>query len=291
MPDSWNPPSGPPNGAPVHPTDAKREIDDAVVGAQRQDQTLRAHLATLAASRVVAGARLVAAAGDVDEATVLAKRALTRANESARAGQRADAAKWTAAARVFATRMRDGRATVAEAQAELAAAGPRRTQIDTALAENVGRLQAVAAARLPVLGGRKAARSQTLVDETVVALSTPVADLVAQAEADAHAALVAAADDDGTDDLEVAVDDVEREVDDAGTDEILEALRGDLGLPSDGPAGDAGSAPAGPEAPAGSATTSGSAATNGTPASQAGGDRPDRAVADAPVPHASGARS
>ena len=89
----------------------------------------------------------------------------------------------------------------------------------------------------------------------------------------------------------MAVDDVEREVDDAGTDEILEALRSDLGLPSDGPAGDAESAPAEPEASAGPAPTSGPAATNGAPASQAGGDRTDRAAATASVPHASGARS
>jgi hypothetical protein len=282
VPESWKPPSGPPNGAPVHPNDAKREIDDAVVAAQRVDQTLRSQLATVAASRVVAGARLVAATTEVDEATALAKRALTKANEAARAGQRAEAAKLTGAARVFAVRLRDGRAAVADAESTVAGADRRRVELDAALTENVGRLQAVAAARLPILGGRKARGSQTLVDETVAALSAPATGLVARAEADAHAALEAAAEaDDGLDALEVADDDLEREVDDAGTDEILDALRTELGLPPVGPAPTA-AAPADREA---------AGESDGRDTEAPAGDADPGRPAAAPVPHASGARS
>jgi hypothetical protein len=270
VPDSsWKPPSGPPNGAPVHPTDAKREIDEAAATAHSHDQHLRSQLAVVAANQVVVGARLVAAATEVDDALGLAKRALGRANESARAGQRADAAKLTGAAQVFAMRVRDARADATEAEAQLAALASQRQQVEGALADNVGRLQAVAAARLPAIGGRKAARSLALVDETVAAISVPTADLVARAEADAHAALVAAGEAaDADDDLEVDVDDLEREVDDTGTDEILDELRTELGLPTGG-----------------TAAPSGSGDANGAAAEPATGDAAHRA------PHASSARS
>ena len=67
MPDSWMPPSGPPNGVPLHPADAKREIEEATVAARTHDQALRSQIAALSASRVVAEARLVAGATEVDE--------------------------------------------------------------------------------------------------------------------------------------------------------------------------------------------------------------------------------
>lgn len=235
MPDSWNPPTGPPNGIPVHPADAKREIEDAVDAARAHDRALRARVAMLAAARVEAGARLEAAASEIEDARALAKRALVGANEAARAGQRADAARLTGAAQVFAMRLRDARAAVAEWEAVVAASSAQRHELDAGLAENVGRLRAVAAARLPMLGGRKAARSQALVDETVAALSVPVTDLVAQAVADARAELVAADEAaSAADAVEVTVDDLEREIDYGGTDEILDELRVELGLPTAG---------------------------------------------------------
>jgi hypothetical protein len=276
VPDSWNPPTGPPNGVPVHPADAKRGLEDAVAAATAHDQTLRARVAALAAARVEAGVRLEAATAEIEDARALAKRALVGANEAARAGQRADAARLTGAAQVFAMRLRDARAAVAEWEAVVAAESAQRQELDAALGENVGRLQAVAAARLPMLGGRKAARSQAMVDETVAALSAPVTEIVAQAEADARAAL-AAADEAAraADAVEVTVDDLEREVDYGGTDEILDELRVELGLPT------ADSAPEDDAA---------------APAPEAGAGHPDAGTDDAsppqtpPVPHASGAR-
>ena len=88
MPDSWNPPTGPPNGAPVHPADAKREIDDAVATARAHDHELRARAVALAGSRVEAAHRLEVATTEADDARTLAKRALGRANESARGSAR-----------------------------------------------------------------------------------------------------------------------------------------------------------------------------------------------------------
>jgi len=277
VPDSWNPPTGPPNGVPVHPADAKRELEDAVAAATAHDQTLRARVAALAAARVEAGVRLDAGTAEIEDARALAKRALVGANEAARAGQRADAARLTGAAQVFAMRLRDARAAVAEWEAVVAAENAQRQELDAALGQNVGRLQAVAAARLPMLGGRKAARSQAMVDETVAALSVSVTEIVAQAEADARAAL-AAADEAAraADAVEVTVDDLEREVDYGGTDEILDELRVELGLPT---------ADSTPEDDA------------AAPAREAGAGHPDAGTDEAsppqtpPVPHASGARS
>jgi len=278
VPDSWNPPTGPPNGIPVHPADAKREIEDAVDAARAHDRALRARVAMLAAARVEAGARLEAATSEIEDARALAKRALVGANEAARAGQRADAARLTGAAQVFAMRLRDARAAVAEWEAVVATSSAQRHQLDAGLAENVGRLRAVAAARLPMLGGRKAARSQALVDETVAALSVPVTDLVAQAVADARAELIAADEAaSAADAVEVTVDDLEREVDYGGTDEILDELRVELGLPTAGTTPEVEVDAAGPAAEAG---------TGHHDAGQEEASPPEAP----PVPHASGAR-
>jgi hypothetical protein len=275
VPDSWNPPTGPPNGVPVHPADAKREIEDAVAAARAHDQTLRAHVAALAAARVEAGARLEAATAEVESSRALAKRALGGANEAARAGQRADAARLTGAAQVFAMRLRDARAAAADAQARLGAANAQRQRVGAAFRENVGRLQAVAAARMPVLSGRKGSRLQALVDETVAALSAPVADLAAHAEAEARAALAAAAQADADHVEEVTVDDLEREVDYGGTDELLDELRLELGLPMAGPASESDDDPDARESATDLPTTDAAGAVPAPP----------------PVPHASGARS
>ena len=284
MPDSWNPPTGPPNGAPVHPADAKRELEEAVAAARAHDQQLRARAAALAASRVEGVHRFEVAAAEAEDARTLAKRALGRANESARAGQRADAAKWTGAAQVFAMRLRDARAVIADTEAMGAASGTQRQQLDAALGENIGRLQALAAARLPMMSGRKAARSQALVDETVAALSVPVTDLVARAEAEARAAL-AAADEEGpeAEAAEVGLDDLEREVDFESTDEILDELRAELGLPSVGPTSEAEPGAPAPEAPA-----DGGAEPAPRPAVSEAADGPPAGWP--PVPHTSGAR-
>ena len=257
MPESWNPPTGPPNGAHVHPADAKREIEDAVAAARAHDQTLRAHAAALAAARVEAGARLEAATAEVEDARALAKRALgrrQRVRASRPAGRRGPVDRRGpgvrhAPARCPRRRRRDRRRSSPSS-------GARRQQLDAAFGENVGRLQAVAAARLPMLSGRKAARSQAMVDEAVAALSAPVTDLVAQAEADARAAL-AAADEEASaaDAVEVTVDELEREVDYGGTDEILDELRVELGLPTVGSTSEDEVAAAGPAARGGRGST------------------------------------
>jgi hypothetical protein len=129
-----------------------------------------------------------------------------------------------------------------------------------------------------MLGGRKAARSQALVDETVAALSVPVTDLVAQAVADARAELVAADDAaSAADAVEVTVDDLEREVDYGGTDEILDELRVELGLPTAGTT---------PEVEVDAAGPAGEAGTGHRDAGQDEASPPEVP----PVPHASGAR-
>jgi hypothetical protein len=228
--ESWSPPTGPPNGVPVRPNDARHDIEAAAAAARAEDQRLRAEVAAVSAARVLAAAAVERASAEADEARTLAKRALGKANESARAGQRADAARWTAAAEVFAKRLVDARARVAEAEQVLAAASQQHDRVRTGLTRNAGRLQAVAAARLPVLSGRRANKARQLLDETVFELRAPVDDLVAQGEADAGAALAAEAEDDV--DVEVAEDDLERELDVSGTDEVLDELRSELGLPT-----------------------------------------------------------
>lgn len=230
MTDSpWNPPTGPPNGVPLRPADARREIDDAIVAARAADHELRVELSAATTARVHAADQLALAADVVEEAESLAKRALTQANEVAQTGRRDEAAKLTAAAQVFAMRMRDGREARAELERQVATATDRAEQARAALTANIGRLEAVAAARLPVLSGRKASKAQREVDEVVAMLATPTDDLVAAAVAAGHAAAEAAEEHTP---VEVADDDLESEVDVESTDDILAELRTSLGLPA-----------------------------------------------------------
>jgi hypothetical protein len=270
---SWNPPTGPPNGVPLRPADARREVAEAIAAAQATDQALRAELAAATTARVLAADRLEILADEVDEARSLAERALTRAHESARAGQRADAGKWTAAAQVFAMRMRDGRDELAQMERRVAAETQRAEWTEGALAANVGRLEAVAAARLPVLRGRKAAKAQLEVDEAVAALAQPTDDLLAGAVRAGHAAADDAAQD-GEPVVAVADDDLESEVDIESTDDILGDLRAELGLPA--PAHDAAGVDAPPNDP-GAGSTQGDEASTSTGATSADdtGDRSD----------------
>ncbi len=176
------------------------------------------------------------------------------------------------------------RAVIADVEAMAAASGMQRQRLDAALRENIGRLQALAAARLPMMSGRKAARTQTLVDETVAALSVPVTDLLARAEAEARAAL-AAADEAGpeAEAAEVGLDDLEREVDFASTDEILDELRTELGLSTVGPTSEAEHAATSSEARPGGGTE---------PAPRPAADEAvdGQPEGTPPVPHTSGAR-
>src|SRR5262245_27810377 len=136
----WNHPTGPPNDVPLRTADVRREIAQAIDTARARDRELRAYLAALARRGIEAAGEVEDATGDAAEAWDLAKRALQRADESARGGHRADAARLTGAARVFALRLLDARARVAALEAELPAIAARRQEVESAMAANVGRL-------------------------------------------------------------------------------------------------------------------------------------------------------
>ena len=283
---SWNPPTGPPNGAPVSVDDARSEIESAITAARNLDGELRGQVVAVATERVRATDRLPFAVDEIDDARSLAKRALVQSDDAARAGQRDEAAKCTAAAQVFAMRARDARAEAEALEAQVSATNERIARLERACAENVGRLEAVAAARLPVLRGRKAARAQDAVDATVAELRQPLDDAVAGAMRIASEAAAAEAD---RAEVVVADEDLEKEVDFAGVDEILAELRDELGLLAPHPRG--GDAPpveqgrageAGPSAENGSAAEAGPS-TGGADAGGGTGDDLPRS-GDAPTP-------
>ncbi|HEX6419667.1 MAG TPA: hypothetical protein VFZ77_14305 [Acidimicrobiales bacterium] len=233
---SWSPPTGPPIGAPVRPAEARREIEQAIEQARERDRALRDEMVAAAAARVQAADALPGAGGEADEARSLAVRALRRANDAARAGQRADAAKLTGAARVFALRLRDARDRVRALDQQMAAASHRIQQLQTGLRENAGRLEAVAAARMPALSRRKARRTLAEVDETLGEISAPTTDLLAQGAEAARARAARAAEAAAEPEVvPVDEDDLESEVDLGGADDILAELREELGLPGPGP--------------------------------------------------------
>lgn len=244
-PSTWNPPSGP---------GARRAVDEALAAARERDRQLRAEIVRMASDRVVAADELETARAEAADARTLAARALTRSDESAKAGQRAEAATLTDAARVFAMRWRDARARAADAEARVAAADEGRRRAEAGLAANAGALDKAAAAHLASATGRRAAKMQAEVDATVSEISTPAAELVAQAEVDARAERdrireegPAAVEPVGTEDLEDALD-LE------SVDPLLDELRAELGLGDD------------PAAPAGEPSPSGKAGKAGKPA-------------------------
>lgn len=264
MPDtSWNPPTGPPNEAFVRPADARYELESAIRAAQARDGELRDEVAQLATARVRAADRLDAARADLDEARSLAERALRRADETARKGERDESAKWTGAARVFAQRLHDARQRIAALEAELAALAGRAEQAEAAIRENARRLQAVAAARLPVLSGRRARRLQEDVDATLATVGASTDDIVARATTAAEVAAEAEAEEgDGV--APVTDDELEHELDLDGADEVLDELRTELGLrPESEPAAGEGDRPGGAGDTAGDAPARSGGGTKG----------------------------
>lgn len=222
----WNPPTGPPNDVRLRPAEARRQITQAIEAAQARDRELRHEVAVMTTRRVELAVELAAAAADAAEARELAKRALLRSEESAREGQRADAARWTDAARVFALRMRDAlaRAAALEPQVPQTVAAVERAK--AAMVANAAHLNQVALARMVALNPRKASRLQEEVEDAKAEVSAPVDFLVAATEREAHAALEAAGSlAAAAPTVPVALDDLEDEVDLAAADPLLDELR------------------------------------------------------------------
>ena len=226
----WNPPTGPPNDVRLRPAEARRQILEAIETAQARDGELRAEISALTTRRVELAAELAAAVEDEAGARELAKRALLQSDESARQGQRADAARWTGAARVFALRMRDARARAAAVKAQTGENAAAVVRVQSAMAANAAHLNQVAVARLPWLNARKAARLQETVEDAKAEVSAPVDFLVAATEREARAALAGAVDLVSPAALSEPVegDDLENEVDLDAADPLLDDLRAEL---------------------------------------------------------------
>jgi hypothetical protein len=225
----WNPPTGPPNDVRLRPADARRQVTQAISAAQARDRELRDEVAALTTRRVELAAELAAAVAAAAESRELAKRALLRSEESAREGQRTDAARWTDAARVFALRMRDARARAAALEPQVPGSVAAVERAKAAMVANAAHLNQVALARMVALNPRKAARLQEEVEDAKAEVSAPVDFLVAATEREARAALEAAgALATAAPTVPVALDDLEDEVDLAAADPLLDELRAEL---------------------------------------------------------------
>ncbi len=227
-PSTWNAP-----GQPVRPADARRAIEVALVAARTRDRQLRDEIARAVARRVEAARDLEAAGRESSDARTLAGRALARADEAARAGQRADVTRWTDAARVFAMRWRDADARAETRRAELVALDEQRQRAEAGIAANAGALRQAADARLAGLAGRRVGKLAATVDEAVAAIGAPATDLIARAEQGARAAHDAApvAPDGSPAPAHVPTLGVlEDEVDMESVDPQLDELRAELGL-------------------------------------------------------------
>lgn len=225
----WNPPTGPPNDVRLRPAEARRQIFEAIEAAQARDRQLREEISALTIRRVELAAELAAAVEDEAEARELAKRALVQSDKAAREGQRADEARLTGAARVFALRMRDARARAAALETQMPECEAAVARVKAAMVANAAYLNQVAVARLAPLKARKAARLQEAVDDARAEVSAPVDFLVAASEREARAALEDAGALASAAPLDpVEVDDLEDEVDLDAADPLLDELRAEL---------------------------------------------------------------
>jgi hypothetical protein len=259
-PSTWNAP-----GQPARPAEARRAIEEALVAARTRDRQLRDEIARAVTQRVEAARDLEAAGAESSEARTLAGRALARADDAAKEGQRADAARWTDAARVFAMRWRDADARVEARRAQLVVLDEQRQRAEAGIAANAGALRQAAAVRMAGLSGRRLGKLAATVDEAVAAIGAPATDLVARAEQAARAARDAApvAPDGGPVPAPVPTLGVlEDEVDMESVDPLLDELRAELGLVDERRSGTAGPRPAPSRGP---------------------GSRPDRAKRAAPA--------
>ncbi len=239
-PSTWNDP-----GQPVRPADARNAIEEALVAARTRDRQLRDEIVRAVAQRVEAARDLEAACAESSDARKLAGRALARADEEAKAGQRADAGRWTDAARVFAMRWRDADARAESRRAELVALDEQRQRAEAGIAANAGALRQAADARLAGLAGRRVGKLAATVDEAVAAIGAPATDLVARAEQAARVARDAPVAPDGSPGTVATpgLGALEDEVDMESVDPLLDELRAELGL-GDRRSGAAGPRPA-----------------------------------------------
>lgn len=260
--------------------DPQVEIEAAINEAREQDKVLRNEAAKVIAHRTRVADEAEEAAKDVAEAKELAKQALVKADEATRAGNAAEAQKWTAAAQSIAMRLQASQRNVDAMQQQLVLADQQSQQAQAAVRNNAMRLEEVAAKRMQMLGQLQAAKMQETVNKAMATISAkvggdaPSLDEIEDKIQDRMANAAAQAQLDA-DSPEGAMAELERSVDLSSANATLDDLRAELGLD--------GATPEVPPAPEPTPLPTASSSTGSTSSSD-GSSAPTPTPAPAPAP-------
>lgn len=281
--------------------DPKVEIESAIAEARKRDQNLRNEAAKVIAHRTRVADEMSDAATSVAESKEMAKQALMKADEAAKAGNAADSDKWSQAAQAIALKLQASQTSLDSMQQQLQVADQQSEQAKTAVHDNAMRLEEITAKRMEMLGQLEQAKMQESVNSAMASINASVGgdapslneiedkiqDRMAQAMAKTE--LTASTP-------EGAMAELKREVNLSSASASLDDLRKELGL-GEAPAigsgstsdSDAPAIPAAPSTPAapssqpagpGEASTTGSSSPSAPSAPSAPSPTSDDGVAD-----------
>jgi phage shock protein A len=215
--------------------DPQVEIEAAINEARQQDKVLRNEAAKVIAHRTRVADEVEEASKEVAEARELAKQALLKADEATRAGNAAEAQKWTSAAQTIAMRLQASQKNADAMQQQLVLADQQAQQAQSAVRNNAMRLEEVAAKRMQMLGQLQAAKVQETVNQAMATINAKVGGDAPSLEEiedkiqDRMAAAAAQAQLDA-DSPDGVIAELERSVDLSGANDTLDDLRAELGL-------------------------------------------------------------
>jgi phage shock protein A len=229
--------------------DPEIEIEQAIGDARRRDQELRNQAVKVIAHRTQVQNQLEDAADELGKAKEMAKQALLKADASEKAGNAADAEKWTNTARTMAMQMQAAQNNVDMLKKQFETAGVQAEQAKQAVNQNALQLQEISAKRMQMLGALESAKMQESVNRAMDSLNASVGDSAPSldevenkiearlAQASAKAELKEATP-------EGAMAELKQSVSMAKADSALDALRAELGMGTAGalPSGDASTA-------------------------------------------------
>jgi phage shock protein A len=215
--------------------DPEVEIEQAIQAAHRRDEALREQAAKVLAHRTRLAGEIEDAAEELAKAKELAKQALLKADAAQKEGNAEEASRWNRSAQALAMRMQAAQSNYDLLQQQLLVADDQADQAKSAVMQNAMQLQEITAKRMEMLGQLETAKMQESVNEAMRSITSTVGDgspslkevedkiEARMAEAQAKAELQSVTP-------EGSMAELEREVDLAQADTVLDNLRAELGL-------------------------------------------------------------
>jgi phage shock protein A len=156
--------------------DPEIEIEQAIRAAQERNKTLRNQAAKVVANRTHVANELEQASAELAEAEAMARQAVLKADEAAKAGDAEAAAKWTRTAQSLAMKMTASKNSVEMLTAQLQTAEEQAEQAKLAVQQNAMELEQISAKRIEMLGQLESAKMQEELNKTMAQLNSSLDD-------------------------------------------------------------------------------------------------------------------